>query len=281
MRVLITGLTGFTGQYMAEELKSHGHEVVGLTANLLDREALYDEIASIRPEAVVHLAAISFVQHEDVNTIYRVNVEGTYNLLCALHQAKLSLKSVLLASSAAVYGNASSGALNEQSPFNPMNDYAVSKVAMEHMARLWFNRLPIFIVRPFNYTGIGQAEHFVIPKIVAHFKRKAAVIELGNLEVWREFNDVREVVAIYRQLLEQAPLHQTLNICTGKTYSLKEVIAQCQKLAHHEIDVKINPAFVRQNEVTLLKGDPALLHQYISEKNDYPLEQTLRWMCGV
>ena len=114
------------------------------------------------------------------------------------------------------------------------------------MARLWFNKLPIFIVRPFNYTGVGQTELFLIPKIVSHFKSKKDIIELGNTSVWREFNDVRAVANKYLLLLELAPVGQTINVCTGNMYSLSEVVETATKITGCNIDIKINPSFVRK-----------------------------------
>jgi GDP-6-deoxy-D-talose 4-dehydrogenase len=277
MKVLVTGIDGFTGQYLKEELITHGHEALGLRSDLLDLPALTQELRDTEPHAVIHLAGISFVQHQNIQDIYTVNLIGAYNLLWALHQSACPLNCIILPSSGTVYGNIE-GALSESLSFNPINDYAVSKLAMEYMAKLWFDRLPIVMVRPFNYTGVGQKDNFLIPKIVAHFKRKAPVIELGNTQVWREFGDVRSVCTIYRQLLEKPPLYQTLNLCTGQAHSLQEVIDLCQKITGHTLEVKVNPAFVRPNEIRELKGDPTLLHQYVSPDSSYTLEETLRWM---
>lgn len=194
MKVLITGQNGFTGRYLHAELAAHGHDVVGLQSDLTDATGLAEEMQRVQPDWVAHLAGIAFVGHGEANDFYRVNLMGTRNLLAALAGCGRRPACVLLASSANVYGNSTAGVLREDAPPNPANDYAVSKLAMEHMARLWLDRLPIVIARPFNYTGVGQSESFLLPKIVAHFKRRAEMIELGNLDVWRDFSDVRAVV---------------------------------------------------------------------------------------
>jgi len=179
-----------------------------------------------------------------------------------------------------VYGNAEGGALSESTRPCPANDYAVSKLAMEFMAKLWLDKLPIFIVRPFNYTGVGQSPDFLIPKIVSHFNSGADHIELGNLDVWREFNDVRFVADVYRQLIELAPVGQTINICSCKTYSLCEVISIAENITGHSIQVRVNTAFVRANEVTKLCGDNSLLQSLLGGIESYSFEDTLGWMLG-
>ena len=239
--ILITGADGFTGRYLAVALQRSGHEVhgmvratpadpvVGLAAthvcDLSDVSGLLDAIRSIKPNHIAHLAAITFVAHGDVDTIYRTNIVGTRNVLEALAASGHKAASVLLASSANVYGNATEGVLHESSAVSPANDYAVSKLAMEHMAHLYGSRLPIVISRPFNYTGLGQAESFLLPKIVAHVRRRAPLIELGNLEVARDFSDVRTVVETYKRLLQTpAAIGQTFNVCAGKAYTLNDVL---------------------------------------------------------
>jgi nucleoside-diphosphate-sugar epimerase len=289
-RALITGIQGFTGQYVAAELERHGWEVWGVgshdqpgadryrRADIADAAALRAVVAELRPHAVVHLAAIAFVGHGDAEAFYRVNLIGTRNLLAALAAAEQPPECVLLASSANVYGNTTAGVLSETTPPNPANDYAVSKLAMEYMARLWMDKLPIVIARPFNYTGVGQSESFLLPKIVGHFRRGADVIELGNLDVWRDFSDVRAVAEAYRRVLETRPVGETLNVCSGSTHSLREVIASAERICGRSMSVRVNPAFVRANEVKTLCGDAARLRAVIGEWSSPPLEETLCWM---
>jgi nucleoside-diphosphate-sugar epimerase len=286
-RALVTGLDGFTGHYVRPELEAAGFEVFGLRhsidgkvreIDLLDVEHIRREVASIAPDVVLHLAAIAFVAHGDVETIYRTNVLGTRNLLDALTRLPKPPSAVVLASSANVYGNAAVERIQESQPPAPANDYAVSKLAMEYMARLWMDRLPITIARPFNYTGVGQSLQFVIPKIVDHFRRGEKFIELGNVEVARDFSDVRDVAHCYRRLVEIPPVGECVNLCSGQFHALSEVIAELERLAGYRIEIRVNPAFVRASEVIRLAGDPSRLEQLIQTKPGIPLRDTLAWM---
>lgn len=291
-RALITGINGFTGRYMAAELRAHGYEVIGLGSqpnsqpgyyqvDLNDAAGLNTLMEDLQPDFIVHLAALAFVGHGVADDFYRVNLIGTRNLLSAIASASKPPECVLLASSANVYGNASAGVLHEATAPAPANDYAVSKLAMEYMAGVWNTRLPIVITRPFNYTGVGQAENFLLPKIVSHFRRGEAVIELGNLDVWRDFSDVRAVVAAYRGLLEAKPVGQTINVSSGVTHSLREVIEMCESISGHTIEVQVNPAFVRANEVKTLCGDNSRLRSIVGDWQSPALRSTLEWMLAI
>jgi nucleoside-diphosphate-sugar epimerase len=295
MRILITGVAGFTGRHVAAELTDAGHTIAGLVhpgghaeppvpgveihiADLLDRDRLGSTVAALDVDAVVHLAAISFVAPGDADELYRANIVGTRNLLEALDATPRQPRIVVLASSANIYGNATVEPIHEDVPPAPANDYAVSKLAMEHMARLWADRLPIAITRPFNYTGVGQDVRFLIPKIVDHFRRGERKIELGNTRVWRDFGDVRTVAHYYRRLVEVAPAGATLNLCSGIGHSLAEVLDMMAAIAGYQIDVHVNPAFVRGNEVIRLVGSRARLVDSLGDAPVIPLEQTLEWM---
>jgi nucleoside-diphosphate-sugar epimerase len=294
-RVLLTGAAGFTGRYLAKALAEAGHEVHGLVhrkpsdvvqglhtlhvAELADAARLLEVVKEVQPHKVAHLAAIAFVAHGDVDAMYNTNVVGTRHLLEALAKGTAPLDAVLLASSANVYGNATEGVLTEDACPAPANDYAVSKLAMEYVARLYVERLPLVLARPFNYTGVGQTESFLIPKIVNHIRRRAAFIELGNLHVARDFSDVRTVVQYYRRLLEvPAAVGQTFNVCSGAAYTLNEVLTLAQSIAAHELEVRVNPAFVRANEVKQLMGSRARLDKAVGPVPDIALRDTLRWM---
>ena len=290
-RILITGIASFTGPFIAQELSLSGYEVFGLSqhpfeipcatsieGNLLDAAALDEIIGTCKPDFVIHLAAITFVPHGDVAEMYMTNIVGTRNLLSALSKQPSPPEKVLLASSANVYGNAVEGALDENTAFSPANDYATSKVAMELMAKTWSEYLPISITRPFNYTGIGQAEKFLIPKLVTHFQQNKPKIELGNIDVIRDFSDVRFVSAVYCQLIKNALPGEAYNICSGLGCTLASIIAELNNIAGYEIDVAVNPDFIRENEVKKLVGDNQKLLELCPSLEAIPIQDTLRWM---
>ena len=288
---LVTGINGFTGMHLVPELQRNGFVVAGigqessifqdvtvLQCDLTDRKATINAVNEICPEVVIHLAGIAFAAHDDVDTLYRTNVFGTRNLLEALALSKCKPRAILLASSANIYGNAAVTPIKENTPPAPANDYAVSKLAMEYMARLWVDKLPIVIARPFNYTGRGQSLQFLLPKIVDHFKRRAVSIELGNLDVVRDFSDVRAVVRIYRMLIDAPMRGDVYNVCSGEGYSLQAVLSMMRELTGHDLAVRVNPSFVRENEIHKLIGSRKKLDGAIGRFSAPPLKKTLQWM---
>ncbi|WMT47187.1 MAG: GDP-mannose 4,6-dehydratase [Acidithiobacillus caldus] len=292
--VLLTGGRGFTGRYLAAALQARGVRVVGLVrdtarnpdeiaCDLIDAEAVRATVEQVRPTHVAHLAALSFVGHEDARTFYDVNLFGTLNLMDALARLDIPPQRVLIASSANVYGTPRVEVIDESVCPAPVNHYACSKLAMEHMARTWMERLPMIITRPFNYTGVGQDEKFLVPKIVAHFRRRLPVIELGNLDVSRDFSDVRDVVAAYCALLldaQEEAIGQTFNVCSGRAYALREILDMISQISGHSLEVRINPEFIRLNEVPRLLGDNQKLERFIGTRARIPLIETLLWMLG-
>jgi len=263
-RVFVTGLSGFTGRYLRDALAADGLEVHGIGqgagegvqhCDLNDTASLTRIIDAVRPDYVVHLAAIAYVAHDDPLEFYRVNVLGTESLLKAIVDAGASPTKVLVASSANVYGNAEQLPITEDVPPAPTNHYANSKLAMEMICRNWFARLPMLIARPFNYTGYGQAENFLVPKI----------IRLGNIDVSRDISDVRYLVEAYRRLLVGGAVSETVNICGGRAYSVAEILDAMRDISGRDIHVEVDPALVRGAEVVRLYGSPAKLRHLVGD----------------
>jgi len=290
-RILITGYNGFTGHYMATRLRQPEVEVIGLVngspagaaeihGDLTDIDETRQIVASVRPTHVIHLAAISNVTHGDARAFYDVNVFGTLNLLEALADLDHVPDRVLLASSAQVYGAPAVETIDEAMCPQPVNHYGNSKLAMENMARTWMDRLPLVIARPFNYSGPGQDEaRFVIPKVIGHLKRRAAILELGNLNVARDFSDVLDVVEAYARLLDSpAAVGQTVNVCSGTAHALRSVLDIAFAIAGFTPEIRVNPSLVRSNELLKLTGSCARLSALTGFKPSIPIADTLRRM---
>jgi GDP-6-deoxy-D-talose 4-dehydrogenase len=293
-RTLVTGANGFTGNWLIGNLLASGHAVTETVArqgapetpsrrslDITSLEACRKVIDEVRPNYIVHLAAISFVGHNDPLDFYRVNVLGTLNLLQACADVGHTPRKVLVASSANVYGNMTSDAIDESFPVAPVNHYAASKAAMESLVRTWFDRLPVLIVRPFNYTGRGQTSNFLVPKIVEHFVRREPEISLGNIDVARDFSDVRYVVRVYGALLDSSAVGETVNVCTGQPYTLREILAMASEITGHELEIRVNPAFVRQTDVKMLAGSPVKLRKLVPEVEAIGFRETLQWMLAA
>ena len=293
-RTLVTGANGFTGNWLTGNLLASGHAVTETVAgqgtpetpsrrwlDITSPEQCRRVIDEVRPDYIVHLAAISFIAHNDPLDFYRVNVLGTLNLLQACADVGHTPRKVLVASSANVYGNVSSDAIDESFPVAPVNHYAASKASMESLVRTWFDRLPLLIVRPFNYTGRGQTSNFLVPKIVEHFARREPEISLGNIDVARDFSDVRYVVRAYEALLDSGAAGETVNVCTGQPYTLREILAMASEITGHELRIQVNPAFVRQTDVKMLAGSRLKLRKLVPEVEAIGFRETLQWMLAA
>ncbi len=296
MKILITGNRGFVGRHLERTLLERGHEVYGCDTisveddsrhyrvDITDPAAVRDCLDGVRPDAIIHLAAISFVPSRDIQDIYRINIFGTLNLLGAASLIS-PMPRFLLISSSQVYGNvpAADQPIRESAPVDPVNHYGASKAAGESLARAFRAEagLPLVIARPFNHTGVGQPPHFVVPKIVGAFRRGADDLSLGNTGVVRDFLDVRDVVNAYALLLERFPEGRDFNIAGGRGYTIPEILAIASEKAGRAIVVRYDEGLMRANDIVRAVGDASLLRRETGWGPVYSLEDTVGWMMGV
>lgn len=283
--ILITGSHGFTGRALAASLRRAGHQVVSLEdatgtfVDLRDRDQVDLAIRTLKPGLVYHLAGIATNLHPDPAQIYAVNVVGTANLLASLKALDPRPHGIILASSATVYASPGlSGCLDETSPLLPPHHYGSSKLAAEDVARHFSRDLPILVVRPFNYTGPGQSDDFVVAKLVQHFARRAPVIRMGNLEIARDFSAVETVVEIYRRLGQLSPVRGLVNIASGRAISLRVIIETLERISGHRILIETDPRFVRPDECVTLFGSTERLTQLIGPISHPPFSDVLAAM---
>jgi GDP-6-deoxy-D-talose 4-dehydrogenase len=264
-RILLTGATGFTGQHLRRIAADKGYDVVSLRCDICCFNSVLQQVQDADFDYVVHLAGVSASQCSDEQKLFQINVKGTENVLRAVTACKARVRKILLASSVLVYGSSPASPVTESSPLVAMNPYAQSKIDMERVALRFARDLPICIVRAFNYTGVGQSEQFLVPKIVNHFKRCDAAIEIGNTNVHREFNDVRFVCDAYLCLLHESNTHDVVNVCCGRPHGINDVIGTLVGLTGHKMDVRVRQDLVRSNDISVLYGDPARLNSVAAQ----------------
>jgi len=293
-RVLLTGYNSFTGPHLERALEKRNAKVFGISisldkpegnvfpADFKKPETLVKVLREVDPTHIIDLAGVSFVGHGKPVDFFTTNViekEGFYN---AIYETVPNVSRVIVVSSATVYGNRDNSSLTEDLLPKPRNHYGLSKAGLEMVGSNWKEKLPILITRPFNYTGAGQHSRFLIPKIVDHFRARKSVIELGNIDVFRDFSDVRDVSAIYCDLLEAKNVKsgEIFNICSGNLQSLRDIISYCSEITDHDIEITVNPQFVRKDEIVRLGGNPEKLKMVSGNVNKTSLRETLEWMLS-
>lgn len=277
-KVLLTGADGFTGKHLFNHLENNEYKCIPLQSNLLSKSDLVNEISSYDFDYVIHLAAISNPAEKDKNIIYEVNVDGTKNLLDSLINKKKFLKKIILSSSANVYSRNIEGQINLNSLLKPFNDYGKSKLEMEKTSFNYQKDFNISITRPFNYTGNGQDESFIIPKLVNSFKEEIPKVELGNIEVYREYNDVRDICEIYKILLEDDRGIDKINLCSGNYFNIKEIIERLERISKKKLSVEVSTKYFRKGDSNKLFGNPNMINNFLKYEFKYSIDDTLKWM---
>lgn len=281
-RVLLTGGSGFVGGRLGPMIAAAWPQArrVNLTrpgepgglsgweniaAPLLDRAAMSDIVSGLKPDLIVHLAAQASVGAalNGAEDTWRINFGGTLELASAC-AARAPGATFLFVSSAEVYGRSFlNGPASETTPLSPSNPYARSKAAAEAMLPdILRDDQRLIIVRPFNHTGAGQDERFVLPSFAAQIARieageKPPRLEVGNLDAEREFLDVDDVCRAYMSLLRAAPglpWRDTFNVSGNRAFVIGELLQRLRALSKAQFDVVVDPARMRPAEIPSVSG---------------------------
>ncbi|SMD34385.1 Nucleoside-diphosphate-sugar epimerase [Reichenbachiella faecimaris] len=274
--ILIIGIDSFTGNHLKAHFEEKGWQVFGTSfsiedtdkvfkVDIIDSKAVIAILRKVKPDYIINLAAISFVGEPNHELFYKVNVLGAESLLESICKSGIEPKKVLMPSSAVVYGNQNEVSLHEGLIPNPINHYGYSKYVGEQICKTYFDKLNIIVPRPFNYTGEGQLSTFLVPKIVDAYKKGCDRIALGNLDTFREFNDVKLICWVYEKLLIVDKHSEIVNVCSGNTHSVRQIIDKMQLISDNHIYVDVDKRFVRKNEIQELKGSPKKLESLIGK----------------
>jgi GDP-4-dehydro-6-deoxy-D-mannose reductase len=272
MKVLVTGADGFVGAHLCQALEARGDAVFAAGGpggknglEITDKVAVSGRIEQFRPEALIHLAAISSVarSHSHPSGTVAVNVLGTMNVLEAVQEHAPKAR-VLLIGSGEEYGRLTEGVrATESHPLAPVSPYAASKVAVEVLARqaLETQGTAVVLVRPFNHLGPGQAAGFVVPSFAQQLVRVARkqvppVVSVGDLTPVRDFSHVLDVVDAYLLLLDKGEPGDVYNVCSGEGWAIRQILDELQRLAGTRAEVRVDAERVRPTEIPWLVGDP-------------------------
>ena len=290
MNTVVIGANGFVGGYLVKELESAGHKVTAVDipeVNLLDREGLEAFMEKAKPDYVVNLAAISSVGaswKDPVSTI-QVNVVGTLNLLDAIVKHAPHAKTLLIGSAEEYAQTAEMNvALSESSEREASSPYGISKIAQENFAELYRKKYGIQIVctRSFNHTGVGQRTTFALPsfvKQIADIEKggQPGTIKVGNLSAWRDFSDVRDVVHVYRMLLENKTEYDVYNVGSGIAHKVGDLLNTIIGFASVKIEAIQDPEKMRPVDIPYQCCDNSRIVE-CGYWNGTKIEETLKWM---
>lgn len=285
-KLLVTGLSGFVGQHIQVQVPQQWQLMQPGALDVLDSDSLDHCLAQGCPDAVIHLAGQTFVPESfrDPERTLQVNLLGTLNLLQALKRHKFS-GNFLYVSSGDVYGLVKEDALpiTEHRAPQPRNPYAVSKASAELLCQQWSYQEPwrIMVARPFNHIGTGQRADFVIPSVarqLALIKQGAQEprIEVGDVDVTRDFLDVRDVISAYFYLLKDGQSGQVYNVCSGQELRIRDLINRMAGLAGLQVELVQDASRLRPSEQRRVLGSAQKLQQQTGWKPSISISESLQ-----
>ena len=299
-RVLIFGAGGFVGSYLCKEFLNNGYKVSGTDkgegsalpsevdfyrTDLMQANEVEKLIGQIQPDIIVNLAAISSVgaSWNMPQTTMAINVIGALNIMEAARKSEKKPRILFVGSSEEYV--ISENPLDENTQLNANNPYGISKVTQEQFAKLYREQygLKIYCVRPFNHTGIGQRDSFVLPsfcKQVAEIDKsgKDGKIQVGNLKVKRDFSHVKDVVRAYRMIVESDNCNQIYNVGSGNAYSLEDMLTYIIGLSNQHIEIEVDQNRIRPTDQPVIFCERSLIGKELGWEPQYNVYDALKEM---
>ncbi len=305
MRALITGAGGFVGRHLCTYLLTHdGWELLGTAypesvenprphsclslvhLDLRDADRVRELIGSFKPDVVFHLAAQSHVPTSLVDPWETLenNLRAQLNVLEGVRRAHPSARVIVIGSNEE-YGwpRPEELPLTEESPLRPVNPYAVSKVGQDFLGLQYHlaHGMDVVRLRPFNHTGPGQSPRFVVPSFARQIARIEAglqepVLKVGNLDVARDFTDVRDIVHAYYLAAVQGEAGEVYNLASGVARSVRGILETLLSLTRVPIRVEVDPSLYRPADAPVIYGSAEKFRRRTGWEPRIPFEQTLR-----
>jgi len=303
MKILISGVSGFVGSHLAEYCLFKGCEVHGTIrwrsdtqnlkginiilheCDLTDAHAVKSVIEKVKPDRIFHLAAQSYVHASWIEPMQTLdnNIRSEVNIFEAVRSIEGYNPLIQIAGSSEEYGNAAKMPITEDTPLLPVSPYGVSKVAQDLLGYQYYRSYGMKIIRTraFNHTGRRRSEVFVcssFAKQIAELEKKEGekIIYVGNLEAERDFTDVRDMVRAYWLALEFGVPGEVYNICSEKSYPIKNILNKLRSLSKTKITVKNDPERMRPSDLQVLLGDCKKFREKTGWVPQYTISETLK-----
>lgn len=286
-RILVTGASGFVGAWLTRAIGDEA-EVHAFPGDIRDADFVRRTISEQDWDAVIHLAAIASpgAAAREPDIAWAVNVLGTFNIADAIRRHAPQTR-LIFAGSSEVYGKSladSPEPVNEATLLQPLSPYGATKAAADIMlAQMASEGLDAVRFRPFNHTGPGQAPIYVFSAFARQIVRiekgwQEPVLRTGNLDVWREFLDVRDVVRAYTvAALGKAPetRGEAINLATGKPVRIGDMLDHMIGASRAKISIETDPTLVRAGEIRMVTADVAKAERLLGWKPEIALTRTL------
>lgn len=286
MKAMITGSKGFVGKWLGKYLTSQAIEWVGFDLqdglDLRNFEQVRNFLDKERPTHIFHLAAVAYVPESFLNPkrTFDVSVNGSLNILEAVRQLGLKTK-IQLAGTSEEYGDAQygKGTITEEASPNPLSPYAISKLAMDHLGRLYASsyNMHVVVTRAFNHTGPGRGEMYAessfAKQIVEIELGQRDVLKHGNLESVRNYTDVRDIVRAYVLAVDLEP--SVYNICSDVNVSMQKVMGLLVKMGKHPIRTEVDTSLFRPSDFSFKTPSCKKFTDLVEWQPTIPLEDTL------
>lgn len=296
-KYLVTGVNGFVGQYFVSCLREHENDAdilgVDITdtsniekikykkANLCDKETVFEILSEYKPDYIVHLAAMSSVAQswQEPADCFLNNTSAFLHIAEAVRIHSLNCR-ILSVGSSEEYG-VYNKPMQEDFNLHPKSPYSVARVSQEYLSKLYVDRFGIDIVmtRSFNHIGPRQNERFVIPSFIKQLVEISQGAEnkmmVGNIDVIRDFLDVRDVVEAYSLILQKGKIREVYNVCSGQGYKLREIIEETAKILNIEPQIVVDESRIRPNDMARVIGDNTKLKTQLGWEQKFTLQDTL------
>lgn len=306
MKILITGAEGFVGYYLIKLLIEKGvssTDIYGIHLENTGRAGkefrinwiqcditeieFLNKLKKIEPARIYHLAGQSSVGYSfefPENTVQN-NINGTLNLFKWMRENTHMNSRALIVSSGDIYVDTGKQPRTENTKINPTSFYALSKICIDYFCELYFKifNLNIICVRPFNHTGPGQSTRFALPSFAEQISKikkgkKNSKIFTGNLNLSRDFTDVRDVVRAYYLLMEKGKRGEVYNICRGKSFNLEDLLKKMIEISGKTISISVDKKRLRKLDTEYIIGDFSKLHGLTGWKPEIDIKATLKDM---